>query len=262
MTTPSPASFQRIHTRRVFEEICGQIRERIAAGVLNPGDKLPPEREMAAGFQVSRPAVREALRSLENAGVVQLVKGVKGGAYIREASPVMLTQSLQDLMTLGSMSLADLAEARLVITEQVLKLACERRTEDDLLAIEETLHVLDTSEDMGERAEAGARFFTLVARCTHNRALELLVDSLTDIVRHGMDGSAPRSRPELQPVRRRLLAALRSRRLPGALEAMREYLALVHGKVLATQAVAAAPRHRRPPVSARPALRRAASRAG
>src|SRR5438067_840561 len=115
-------NFQQIKTRRVFEEICEQIRNRLASGALKPGDKLPAERDLAIEFKVSRPAVREALRTLEISGVVSLRKGVKGGAFIRDGNPAMLTQSLQDLMFLGSVSLKSLAEARVLINEVVIKL--------------------------------------------------------------------------------------------------------------------------------------------
>lgn len=233
----APPAYRRVQTRRVFEEICAQIRERIAAGVLKPGDRLPAEREMAAGFQVSRPAVREALRSLENAGVVRLAKGAHGGAFILPPSPAMLTRSMQDLMNLGAVELADLAEARIAVNEQVLKLACERRTDEDLAALEKTLRVLDTSEDMGERANAGARFFTLLARATHNAALELLVESLTQIMRQAMAGRPARSRPELQPLRRRLLRSLHARDAQAGIRAIREYVGLVHAKGIETAGI-------------------------
>ncbi|WP_198161318.1 FadR/GntR family transcriptional regulator, partial [Variovorax sp. WDL1] len=78
MATTPQLSFQEVKTRRVFEEICAQIRKRLASGVLKPGDKLPAERDLAVEFKVSRPAVREALRTLEISGVVSLQKGVKG----------------------------------------------------------------------------------------------------------------------------------------------------------------------------------------
>ena len=102
-------AFQQVKTRRVFEEICEQIRQRLATGALKPGDKLPAERELALEFKVSRPAVREALRTLEISGIVSLQKGVKGGAFIRDGNPGLLTQSLQDLMILGRVSLRSLA---------------------------------------------------------------------------------------------------------------------------------------------------------
>ena len=62
--------FRPIRTRRAFEEICERIREQLALGVLKPGDKLPPERELAQQLGVSRNVLREALRSLEGEGLV------------------------------------------------------------------------------------------------------------------------------------------------------------------------------------------------
>lgn len=74
--------FRPIHTKRAFEEICARIREQLALGVLKPGDKLPAERDLAQQLGVSRNVLREALRSLEMAGVLRLQKGVKGGAFV------------------------------------------------------------------------------------------------------------------------------------------------------------------------------------
>ena len=71
-------TFQPIQVRRAFEEICDRIRARIAAGLLKPGDKLPAERELAQQLGVGRNALREALRSLEIAGIVRLQKGAQG----------------------------------------------------------------------------------------------------------------------------------------------------------------------------------------
>lgn len=81
--------FRPIRTRRAFEEICERIREQLALGVLKPGDKLPPERDLAQQLGVSRNVLREALRSLEMAGVLRLLKGVKGGAFIQDRKSVV-----------------------------------------------------------------------------------------------------------------------------------------------------------------------------
>lgn len=232
MNPSNELSFQRVRTRRVFEEICEQIRQRLSTGVLRPGDKLPAERDMALEFQVSRPAVREALRTLEISGVVSLQKGVKGGAFIREGSPATLTQSLQDLMFLGSVSLASLAEARKIINDAVIKLACERGTEQDFAAIEENIVFIENNEDLLLRGEAGVTFFRLIARATRNEVLILLVDSLSDIIRYVIDKHGRILRPGLFPVRRRILNALRKRDANAARKAMNEYLDIVHGGML------------------------------
>ncbi|HEY9280152.1 MAG TPA: winged helix-turn-helix domain-containing protein, partial [Eoetvoesiella sp.] len=84
LTTDRPErrpSFSPIRPQRAFEEVCEQIRREVAAGTLRPGDRLPPERELAEQLGVSRTAIREALRSLENAGLVQCQQGMGGGAF-------------------------------------------------------------------------------------------------------------------------------------------------------------------------------------
>lgn len=84
----------------------------MAAGALRPGDKLPPERDQALKLRVSRTAVREALRSLEIAGVVGLQKGSKGGAFILKGDPDLVTRSIRDMVYLSRISLDNLTEAR------------------------------------------------------------------------------------------------------------------------------------------------------
>jgi DNA-binding FadR family transcriptional regulator len=226
--TTQELAFQQVKTRRVFEEICEQIRQRLASGALKPGDKLPAERELALEFKVSRPAVREALRTLEISGIVSLLKGVKGGAFIRDGNPALLTQSLQDLMFLGQVSLRSLAEARVLINGVVIGLACERATEEDFQAIEDNIDFIESSDDVGHRADAGVLFFRLIARATRNEVLMMLVDSLSDIIRYVIDKTGRKARPELVAVRRQILKAMRARDAAAATKAMNQYLAVVH----------------------------------
>jgi DNA-binding FadR family transcriptional regulator len=236
MQDANDLAFQQIKTRRVFEDICEQIRNRLSSGVLKPGDKLPAERDLAMEFKVSRPAVREALRTLEISGVVLLRKGVKGGAFIQDGNPAMLTQSMQDLMLLGRVSLASLAEARVLINGVVTRLACERATEEDFEAIAQNIDFIESSDDILHRADAGVMFFRLIARATRNEVLMLLVDSLSDIIRVVIDRTGRIARPELVPVRRRILKAMRARDAATATKAMNEYLEVVHD-VLAAQPI-------------------------
>ena len=97
----APPSFQPIQIRRAFEEICDRIRAQIAAGSLKPGDKLPAERELAQQLGVGRNALREALRSLEIAGIVRLQKGAKGGAFIREGDAGRMDEVMRDMLSLA-----------------------------------------------------------------------------------------------------------------------------------------------------------------
>lgn len=231
--------FEEVKTQRVFESICQQIRTRLADGELKPGDKLPAERDLAQAFKVGRSAVREALRTLEMAGVVSLQKGVKGGSFIRDGNPALVTQSLQDLMFLGRVSLRSLAEARRLINTVVIELACNRGTEEDFDAIEENIGVIEASVGASARADAGLQFFRLIAMATKNEVLLMLQDSLGEIIRWVLDKSGRKAWPELGGIRRRILKALRDRDTEAASKALNAYLSLVQAGMESQPAIAA-----------------------
>jgi len=217
---------------RAFEEICDRIRARLAAGTLRPGDKLPPERELAVQLKVSRAALREALRSLEIAGVIALRKGVKGGAFVQSGDPANMTRVIQDLMHLGAISLADLTEARQLIQSGVVRLACARATEADIEAIARNVERTAETSRRGqgeERRAAIAEFYRLLALATRNEALKILVDSITDILVRFLRGiSEDVELPGLVAHRRRFLRHLRARDSAKAAREMEAHLDKLH----------------------------------
>lgn len=179
---------------------------------------------------MSRAALREALRSLEIAGVIMLKKGVKGGAFVQAGDPANMTRVIQDLVHLGAISLGDLTEARLLIQSGVVRLACARATEEDIAAIarniERTAERLANGE---ERRAAIAEFYRLLALATHNEILKILVDSLTDILVRFLRGvSADTELPGLIAHRRRFLKHLRARDAARASREMDRHLNELH----------------------------------
>src|SRR5262245_5846902 len=100
-----------VRTQRTFEAVSAQIREQVRAGALRVGDRLPNERELAKSMAVSRHAVREALRSLESMGMVELKKGATGGAFIAVGGqPQAMANAMRGLYYSGGISLAQLTE--------------------------------------------------------------------------------------------------------------------------------------------------------
>jgi DNA-binding FadR family transcriptional regulator len=222
--------FQPIKARRVFEEICDRVRAELASGSLRSGDKLPPERELALQFGVSRTAVREALRSLEIAGLLGLQKGAKGGAFILEGTP-RLSESLQDMVSLGRISLHDLTEARLLIQEVIVRLACARATEADFAALEADIDRVDKltrSGELRERTEYSIRFYAILAAATGNEVLSLVIDALTVVLRHVIARVGPDPRLDLVETRKRFLRHLRARNVAKAVEEMSNHLTRIH----------------------------------
>jgi DNA-binding FadR family transcriptional regulator len=91
--------FQPLPVKRTFMEIANQIRTSIYAKTLKPGDKLPSERELAVQFSVGRISVREALRMLEQAGLILIKQGSGGGAYVKAADTSAISESVYDLVS-------------------------------------------------------------------------------------------------------------------------------------------------------------------
>lgn len=203
-------------SRRVFEEICESVRAQIARGTLKPGDRLPAERELAERYNVGRNAVREALRTLEIAGVVQLRKGRNGGPYIRPASPNLVTHAIRDLIGYGSLQWQDLTETRSLLLGSVMKVVSDRATAADYDTIERNVDLTEEALREGRAEEYSAHayeFYTLLARSAHNSVLTLLVTSMSDLVRRFVNTNFDRTirtpLATLVPVRRRMVKFMR-----------------------------------------------------
>lgn len=230
----SVVHFEPIQTRRAFEEICQRIREQVAAGRLKPGDKLPAERELAQQLGVGRNALREALRSLEIAGIVRLQKGVKGGAFIREGDAGPMNQVVQDMFSLGSISVDELTEARLHIQALVVRLACVRAAHADFDALSANIdrtEEVTASGDFLRRVECSREFYSLLAAATRNDVLSMMVASLTEILMkfvYARVAAGGNPQPRLVEKRRDFLAALRARDADTACRLMKSHLESVH----------------------------------
>lgn len=228
------ASFAPIHTRRAFEEICQRIRDQLSAGLLKPGDKLPAERDLAQQLGVGRNALREALRSLEIAGIVRLQKGVKGGAFIREGNTGQMNQVIADMLSLGSITVEELTETRLHIQDLVVRLASARATRTDFDALAANIERTEAMTRAGrylDRVECSREFYRLLVAATHNQVLAMMVHSLTEILMHFVTlrvAAGGKPQPRLTEKRREFLAALRARDAERACTLMHTHLESVH----------------------------------
>ena len=223
--------FRQVRTRRVFEEICEQVRLEMSAGTLRPGDKLPAERELALQFGVSRTAVREALRSLEIAGIVGLQKGAKGGAFILKGDPDQITRSIQDLFYLGGISLDSLTETRTLIMQMAVGLVCERITPDILEALQknvEELARLPKGSSPEERIVISGEFYDLIAKAAQNEVLKVIVDSLSAIVLQRVMERRMDAMPNLLEHRRKLIKHLANHDSAAAQKEMGRHLQSLH----------------------------------
>src|ERR1700694_565166 len=217
-----PVQFRPIRTRRAFEEICERIREQLALGVLKPGDKLPPERDLAQQLGVSRNVLREALRTLEMAGVLRLQKGVKGGAFVQEGDTSRMNDVMRDMLSLGTISVRELSEARIHVLDLVVRLACANARQADFEALEANIERTELATAEGpllDRVECSREFYKLLAMATRNKVIAMIVDSVTEIHMrfvYAKVASSGAATPRLAEKRRQFLSALRARGVASA----------------------------------------------
>lgn len=223
--------FSPVRTPRIFEVIGDQIREQVRSGALRPGDKLPPERALATQFGASRNAVREALRSLEHAGLIELQKGAHGGAFLTNGDPAAVAQSMQDLMHLGGLTLADVTEARLLIESVVVTAAVAHATEADLDRLEANIDAVERLtrvRDLDAKADLNIEFHAVLAECTGNPVLIMIMRTLMDVLRTVHRPITVEDTADIILSRRRFLAHLRNRDAGAAADEMTDHLARLH----------------------------------
>lgn len=177
--------------------IVEQIRWLVRQGQLLPGDRLPSERELCELFGVSRVTVREALRVLESSGLLDVRVGAKGGAFVTAPSGDRIRDGIADLLTMSSLSAAEVTEAREVLEMGIVPLVCARATEGDLDDLD---HLVDTARKALKadeyNMEMSTEFHIRVAQSAHNGAVELIVESFRGALLLSME-QARRSAPEM-----------------------------------------------------------------
>ena len=157
--------FAPVGTRRTFEAAIAQIADRVRAGDLRPGDRLPSERDLAATMEISRPTLREAVQVLAEAGVVEVRPGAAGGTYVvTDFVPRALLRRSSDRRTA---EIPALLEARRVLEPRVAQLAAARAGDADLEAMAETIERQRELLEQGPVLAQEDRFLQLDLRFHH-----------------------------------------------------------------------------------------------
>jgi DNA-binding FadR family transcriptional regulator len=173
-----PDMFSPVNVDRVSQVIVDQIKALIRDGRLLPGDRLPSERELCQRFGVSRVTVREALRVLEATGLLTIRVGAHGGAFLTSPTTERLSEGLADLISVSTLTAANVTEARIIVELGILPLAVERATGEDIAALFEMVDDAEQELEAGAYdVEMSAAFHIRVAQCTHNPAIAMLVQS-------------------------------------------------------------------------------------
>ena len=221
-----------IKSTRIYEEIVRQIRSMIAEGRLKSGDQLPPERDLAEKFLVSRTSVREALRALESVGLIEIRPGE--GTFVREVSVDALVEPLALVLLSQREMIGELFEARRLLEPVIAGLAARRATKEEVQEMERILEEQAKEIATGRTGLAqDAAFHAAIGTAAHNRAITRIVHALMDLLGQsreesiGTPGRPTRSHDD----HRRVLAAIQAGDAPAAERAMLDHVVAVEALV-------------------------------
>lgn len=168
---------------RPREQVEQRIKAAILSGELNGGDLLPPEAELARQFNVSRTTLREALRVLTSQRLIHKVPGARGGNFVQsvdsESLGAVVIEAVDNLLALGSIDFDEVADVRRHLEVPSVRLAAERRSPDDLAALEGVVaRQREASVDDPEVPDLDRRFHVGIAQASGNRVLASFVAAL------------------------------------------------------------------------------------
>lgn len=175
-------AFQPIKPKKISSQIADQIRSSILAGEFTPGEKLPPERELAEMFGVSRPSVREALNILTSSGLIMSYQG--GGTVVKSLVESSSGNPLSELIKGEQARALDVIEVRKGIEAWTSYYAAQRALPDDLRKLEQIVGEMERNlEGMKPSQDLDANFHIIIAQATHNVVWLHLMQSLFDAMK-------------------------------------------------------------------------------
>src|SRR5260370_170967 len=170
---------EEMKARRVSETIARRIQRAITTGKLEPGEKLPAERDLAKKLNVSRVSVREAYRSLAELGLLSVKRGAEGGAFIADFDHEPVTRSLSLMLRLGRTSHEELTEARVLLEPPIARLAALRASAEDIRRLEELVEKQEAGiKGNGNPRRYDLQFHRLVPHSTKNLHPIILIHPL------------------------------------------------------------------------------------
>lgn len=218
-------AFIPIKKSAVPEEISARLLALIRERHLRPGDKLPPERELAAAMQVSRPSLREALAALAMMNVIETRQG--DGTYVTSLNPDLLVEPLDFALSLDDSLFLYLFEVRRILEVAIARLAAERISRSQVAVLEDLVAAsVEAADDAALFLEVDLALHNLIADASANPLLKRIMTSL------GRLGSVSRARTGAEPAvrlasvgdHRLIVAALKAHDPQAAAQAMLTHL--------------------------------------
>jgi len=167
-------TLQTVTAENPVDTIIQQLKQLIVSGQLRPGDRLPAERNLSERFGVGRSYVREAILKLEFYGLLKT--NPQSGTYVSGLSIKVIDNLITDIIKFNKDDFGALIEARYYLELDSVKLAAERRTEEDLKQIEQAMLEYEAKTLLGQDAvEDDMLFHIMIARASHNSVIESMI---------------------------------------------------------------------------------------
>jgi GntR family transcriptional repressor for pyruvate dehydrogenase complex len=167
-------NYKPIKKNKVSDQIVEEIWRLITTGVLNPGDKLPPERELKDKFDVSLATLRDALRTLEAYGHITKKRGAEGGSFILDVAPTKGIDFLFNFLKINNLSLQELHEARLNLDPLLAAYAAENIDEEGRSLLINLIEDHQRDYDLRGTSRFGWEFYIILAKLSNNQIFILL----------------------------------------------------------------------------------------
>ena len=193
MTSKNPI-FQPYQPKRAFQEISQEIQRVILTKKLKRGERLPSERSLAAQFQVGRLTIREALRTLETKGLINIRPGRGGGAFVGVPDPAIIPSMMMDNLQIEGLTAKQITEARVglecAIVEYAIKYAKNKDLERIQRNIEESKEIIDP-ENASDVVSKMIDYHILLGEATHNLPFIMFIRALMEWARRRMEYWVP-----------------------------------------------------------------------
>lgn len=180
--------FKKIKQNRMSEDIVSQVLEAISRGDLAPDDKLPSEKELGDIFGVSRVTIREAIRSLEQFGVIVVRQGSRGGAYVKKMDQKAVVEQIGNVLKMANVTFPHLAMARACLEREILvELIPSKITPADCEKLAQNIDLAEAhfrDRDNTKRLHTNFGFHTTLAQITENPVVILMHKVIVDLSSH------------------------------------------------------------------------------
>jgi len=175
--------FEKLSRENLSDQIVRQIKAMIESELINPGDRLPSERELAQMLSVSRLPLREALKSLQQINVLEVRQT---GYYVRGLESSKLLDFFNGAISNRNL-LAELKDARIVIELKAVELACQNRTEEDVQRMSDSLDRMDQMIKVGDKGviEYSMSFHNDIVAASGNRLFVAIMACMSTVLYEG-----------------------------------------------------------------------------